>query len=190
MINGYRSEDELEQGDSLLMINFKIFLEYSLKSGLDEIKQIIFRPAPEVPETVHHALPDRITLQHHQVLPHQLTLPVPLVVHQLPDEVEVDLLVSAISGLAQQFALRGQDLVKHFRRGGLLVVLPLEAAEATVADPAQLLPHEVLAVDGLPVEEVDRQHLVLGDLPQREHHQRPLYVDVGAVGQALVLKRV
>lgn len=69
---------------------------------------------------------------------------------------------------------------------GLLVLLPVEAAEEAVAGAAQLLQHEGLAVGGLPVEEVDGEHLVLLDGPQCEHHQRALDVQVAAVGQALV----
>lgn len=72
----------------------------------------------------------------------------------------------------------------------MLVLLPLERAEHTFAGLAQLLPHETLAVYRLPVQEIDRQHLVPLDVLQGEHHQRPLYVDVGAVRQARVFEPV
>ena len=66
----------------------------------------------------------------------------------------------------------------------MLVLLPLEGAEHAFAGLTQLLPHETLAVYCLPVQEVYRQHIVPLDVLQREHHQRPLHVDVRAVCQA------
>lgn len=84
---GYRSKHKLEHLDGCMMANFKISFEYSFKSGLDEIKKIILRPAAKISQAIHDTLPDRITLQHHQVFLHQLELAVSLVVDQLPHEV-------------------------------------------------------------------------------------------------------
>lgn len=90
------------------MINFKIFFEYSFKSSLDEIKKIILSPTPQIPQTIHNTLPNRITLQYDQVLLHQLVLTVTLVVDQLPHEVEVYLVVF---GHPQGALLGGEKLV-------------------------------------------------------------------------------
>lgn len=65
-----RSKHELEQLDGSRMINFKIFFEYSLKSSLDEIKKIILSPTPQIPQTIHNTLPNRVTFQYDQVLLH------------------------------------------------------------------------------------------------------------------------
>ncbi len=40
------SKDEFDEFDCVSMINFKIFFEYSFKSTLDEVKQIILWSGP------------------------------------------------------------------------------------------------------------------------------------------------
>jgi hypothetical protein len=105
-----------------VMINFKIFLEYSFKSGFDETKKIILGSASQISKAVHNALPDGISLQNNQVLFHQLKLPIPLAVNQLPHQIQFYFIVDP---LLQHLLLSFQELIEHFRSCSLLEVLPL-----------------------------------------------------------------
>ena len=66
------------------MAYFKISLKTFLDPTLDMIKHIIPLPHPQVLQAVNDALPERVLLQQHQVLLHQLDLLVLLRVQHVP----------------------------------------------------------------------------------------------------------
>lgn len=72
----------------------------------------------------------------------------------------------------------------------MFVVVPLKGAETAVAGFPQFLFHEVATVYCLPVEEIDRKDLVFSNLFQSEYHKGSLNVDVCAIRQTFMLKRV
>jgi hypothetical protein len=149
------------------MINFKIFFENSFKSCLDEIKKIIFRSTTKISQAIHDALPNGISLQNDQIFLHQLEFTVTLIEDQFPHKIQIYLVV--LSG--SQCSLLGcEQLIQDLRGHCVLVLLPLKAAKYALACSSQLLFHEVLSIDSLPVQEIDGKYFILLNVLQCKYN--------------------